>query len=870
MPTFSQSFSPYEIANYGLVRLPKVEVSLAQKAEVGLPVTATNYEFLAALARKGFTSKAGLISKARYKEYGKRASYELEVFEELGFTDYVLLVFQVINKAREMGVFIDYGRGSCAGSVIFWFLGITGVDAVDKGLFFERFVSRVRSKKQVIDGEIYLQGDLIADADLNLGDGRDAIIQWLHDVYPNRVSKILNLSTFTGKILIKDVYKSYEGASEEEAKAVSDMLEKHFGIVEDLADAAENNERFKTWVNEHQKTYQIALKMVDLIRQTSIHASGYLVSFYDLHDTVPLECDEHGGIVSGFDMREVSNFAVKLDLLSLTTNRIIKDVLNVTGLNPNTLNLDSDPVIYDQFQTKNELLPYGLYQISADCAYGVLNEIQPKNVFELSDVNACARPGALSYVKSYVEGTHVCPHPLFEPILKNTRNHCLYQEQMMQLLVAVGFTPDEAETCRKIVGKKLVEKVKEWKEKIYAKIAEKGFDQSLGDVLWKILDDSSKYSFNLAHSLATSYLSALTVYLKYRYPAEFYCACLNSAKDLAKMGETPQDQIAYVNRELSHFGIKLLPPSMTKSKVDFTIEDGNIRFGMKLVKGLSDKNLERWRVFLNDMGDTKFKVFNSIKNAGLNIGVGSALIQAGCLDDFGSSRTRTVLEFNTFSLLTDKEKALCITLADKPEVNHDVLKAIVYLRDNKDEKGKPLFSRATRFGTIKKKYEKYKEIWEMNRRNEKLANYFYERTILGFSYSHSLREIFGEEVDGLMSVADTEAAKTDDKVRLIGFVKDPIKSKSKAGNDMFRFTLTDETGEISIRFFNKTIDQIKEANGRLPEEGDIILTKATKKDGSCCFTNELSIVTAKIYLKLSELKDGAGQGAEISGQSDPK
>lgn len=499
MVSFTKSFTPYEIPQYGLVRLPKVEISAEQKRAVGLVESATNREYLHALARQGFKAKRGELKPELFKEYGVRAKYELEIFEELGFTDYVLLVWLVIAKARELGVFIDYGRGSCAGSLIFWFLGITGVDSLDKGLIFERFVSRVRSKKQIIDGEIYLQGDLIADADLNLGEGREAIVQWLHTIYPKRISKILNLSTFTGKILIKDVYKAYEEVSEDEANRVSGMLEKHFGIVEDLAEASGSNVAFKEWADEHQKTYKIALKLSDLIRQTSVHASGYVVSFYDLYDTIPLECSKEGELISGFDMREVCNFAVKLDLLSLTTNRIIKEVITQTGVDVGAINLDSDPLIYDQFQN-DTLLPYGLYQISADCAYGVLNEIKPKNVYELSDVNACARPGALSYVESYVSKTHVCPHPLFEKILAKTRNHCLYQEQMMQLLMAVGFTADEAETCRKIVGKKLVEKVKEWQAKIYAKVTAQGLPESVGDVLWKILDDSSKYSFNLCLS----------------------------------------------------------------------------------------------------------------------------------------------------------------------------------------------------------------------------------------------------------------------------------------------------------------------------------------------------------------------------------
>ena len=299
MSNFTQSFSAYEIPNYGLVRLPKVIISEEQKKSVGLNSSATNYEFLTALARQGFKNKHSKLNPELIQKYGERAKYELSIFEELGFTDYVLLVWLVINKARELGVFIDYGRGSCAGSLIFWFLGITGVDSLEKQLFFERFVSRVRSKKQIIDGEIYLQGDLIADADLNLGDGREAIVEWLKTVYPNRISNILNLTTFTGKILIKDVYKVYEEANEIEANFVSNMLEKQFGIVENLKDAKENNEAFKNWAEEHQETYQIALKLSDLIRQTSVHASGYLVSFYDLNEIVPMERSERDVLISG-------------------------------------------------------------------------------------------------------------------------------------------------------------------------------------------------------------------------------------------------------------------------------------------------------------------------------------------------------------------------------------------------------------------------------------------------------------------------------------------------------------------------------------------------------------------------------------------
>jgi len=448
---FLSQFTPYSFPTLGLVRLPSISISDAQKQTVGLKPNATNFEFLRALARNAYKIQydAGLISAEQKHLYVTRAKYELEIFEELGFVDYVLLVWMVVEKAREFGAFIDYGRGSCAGSYIFYRLKITGVDPIAKNLLFERFVSRIRSKKQVIDGNIYLQGDLIADADLNLGTAREKIVEWLKEIYPNRVAKISTRSTFTGKVLLKDVYKCMEEVSEEESKRVADLIDKHFGIVEDIEESYKHPE-FKEWADNHKQTYAIALQLRDLIRNKSIHASGYLISFYDYDGFLPLEVNKDKELMASYDMGDVCNFAVKLDLLGLATNQTLKLIIDNIKEDITKINLDNDPLIYDQFQHGN-LHRYGLYQISADCAYGVTNSIKPKNIFELSDVSAIARPSALAYLKGYTAGDTVCPHPIFEKILKQTRNHCLYQEQMMQMAVAIGFTLDEAEILRKIV-----------------------------------------------------------------------------------------------------------------------------------------------------------------------------------------------------------------------------------------------------------------------------------------------------------------------------------------------------------------------------------------------------------------------------------
>ena len=179
--------------------------------------------------------------------------------------------------------------------------------------------------------------------------------------------------------------------------------------------------------------------------------------------------------------------------------------------------------------------------------------------------------------------------------------------------------------------------------------------------------------------------------MKYKYPTEFYCACLNNARDLTKAGETPQDQIAAIKKELEYFKIELLPPDLIKSRLDFIPEGRNIRFGLKLVKGISDKSIEKLETFRTIDKPNKFAVFESFKNGNINIGISSALIQSGCLSIFGD-RTRLVLENQTWNLLTDKEKSLCLSIGSNIDINYDIFKAILYLKDNKNEKGKNYIS----------------------------------------------------------------------------------------------------------------------------------------------------------------------------------
>lgn len=856
MNEFLDKFEKYSIENYGYIRLPEIKIDANLKKDLGLLPDVSNFDFITALTRNGFKKKANLIPKDRYKEYGDRIKNELSILEELGFVDYILLVWQIINKARELGVFIDYGRGSVAGSAVCWLIGISGVDPIKNNLFFERFISKTRAGKKYIDGKLYLKGDLLADIDINLGDGIDQIVAYLNEIYPNRVSKIMNISTFTTKILLKDIYKSLEEVSETEAKEISDMIEIHFGIAQSIEEVYKKNEDFKKWADQHSNVIKIAKTLSDLTRQTSTHASGRLVGFYELNDLIPLELSKDDELISGYDMREVSNFFCKLDLLGLATNQILKNIVDNIDENIEDISLENDPFIYSKFQD-NKLLPYGLYQISADCAYKVLNLIKPKNILELSDISAIARPGALAYQYSYAKNDQKCPHPLFEKILRQTRNVCLYQEQMMQMSVAIGFTLDEAETLRKITAKKLIEKIKEWKDRVYQKCEEGGFGKEIGDIFWKILDDSSKYSFNFSHSLATAYLSALTVYLKYKYPTQFYWACLKAVKNLAN----PVEEISFIQQELSEFNIKLLPPSLTKVSNDFVVEGNDIRMGLGSIKGISEATLEKLRLF-NHENTNKFSLISAFEFAKIPLSAITPLVLSGAMDEYCTSRSKLLLEIETYRCLTVNEKNLIQGLG--AQYNYDLLKIIKEMVDNlKDAKGKPLIKQS-RFETIKKKYDVYKKKYLLNIKNEELSNYLFEHEYLGFSYSINLKKIYQKYCPKLKTIAEIKAIDTQDryeKIQCVGQVIEAEKNISKQKKAPYlSIQLRDHTGSIKVLLMGQDkIDNFTKFNAQELAEKQILIINGAKKGDVIFMEADSSIQECCTIIKKSEIKTDAAE-----------
>ena len=848
MENFTKSFVDYNLDIHG-VRLPQFEISDEYKREAEAASDCNNYDFLRKLCLNRFSELGLKKGTQEYDKYVDRIKYELETLKDLGFIDYVLLVWDVINFCKINDIPVGLGRGSAAGSIVLYLIGVTGIDPIEHDLYFERFISKIRAKKKEVDGVTSLDGSLMCDVDLDICYyRRQEVIKYLDEKFAGKTSKILTLNTLSGKLLMKECSKIVAEKSETEANEVSSLIPKTFGQVMDIKQAYEEEEKFKAWCDGDKETYNIALKLRNLIKNKGVHASAISLSYDQMEDTCPSELtSQKDAVVTSYDADWISIFNVKLDLLGLRGVSVVDDVCKQVGIKVTDIDLD-DPFIYRQLQDFRS--PHGSFQIEANTNFKVCQKVKPKNLEELSAVLALARPGAMNFTDQYASYTnndvYEPIHPFFDDILKETGGVALYQEQLMKMAHKIGFTLDEAEILRRIVGKKKRSEVLKWKKKIKDKIKENNLDEEIGNILWQILEDSANYSFNKSHSVSYAALAAITVYLKFKYPQQFFLSLLK----MSRHEPSPIEEISKIHKEMDLFNIKLLPPHLTKSNMDFSIEGNDIRFGLLSIKGVSDKAVEKINDFKNEYS-TKFEVFAAAKEAKVNVGVLSALIQAGALEGFKQSRSKVVLEAQLWNVLHVKEKKFAMKFADK--FNHDLIEIVKHLKTFQDERGKIVIPES-RYETIKKKYLPFKEIYDLNSKSEFFANWYYEKMLLGYTYNKTLKDIFSSKREGLISVRSVNGLAERNKVVFIGQIEDSWKGKSKNGNKYYKMEVADETATSKVMIFNDKMDDCQALNNGLPQKGQIVIVKGSTADG-VVFADLISVQDNKVYTKLSELKN---------------
>lgn len=497
MSNFFGKFSSYDDCVPPGVRLPKIQIDQCHYDNLGIDNTVSNLEFLKNLCRQGYRDKK-INDHPNKAEYISRTKEELEILHSLGFVDYILLNWDILNFCHTQSIPTGPGRGSAAGSLVLYLIGVTKIDPIKYGLFFERFVSKSRAKKIQKDGVTYLDGGLLADIDNDIAyESRDKVISYIEGKYPGRTAKILTLNTLSSKLCLRECGKIVGGYSEIDINAITALVPKNFGKVSSISVALSEVEKLQEWSESNKETVTIAKKIEGLNKNSGVHPSGIAISYQEISSLCPLQSTNEGAFVTAYDMNWVAELMVKFDILGLRTLSVIYNACNSIGIDPMSIPLD-DAETYSPLSNLES--PHGLFQLEAHTNFSVCKKIKPRNLEELSAVIAIARPGALDFAESYAEyissGNSQSVHEVFDEELSYTGGIPLYQEQLMKMAVRVGFTLDEAEQLRRIVGKKKVELMPQWKKKIREKVEENHLPATAADILWKVAEDSANYSFN--------------------------------------------------------------------------------------------------------------------------------------------------------------------------------------------------------------------------------------------------------------------------------------------------------------------------------------------------------------------------------------
>jgi len=850
--SFKSKFKQYGNCMEPGVTLPKIKVQQRKLNKLEIKSFENNFDLLRKLCHKG-VDRLGIKEKENKQDYYDRAKMELDILEELGFTDYILLNWDILFFCEENNIPTGPGRGSAAGSLVLYLIGVTKIDPVENDLFFERFVSKSRAKKIEANGKTYLDGSLLADIDNDIAyEHRQKVIQYIEKSHPNRTAKILTLNTLSSKLCVKECGKIVGDLDESAVSEVSAYIPKQFGKVMSIEDSLKESDEFKTWAENRPDIMSVARKLEGLIKNTGVHPSGIAISYKKISDLCPIQKTSEGAVVTGYDMNYVAELMVKFDILGLRTLSVIDSTCKSVGIKPESIDINSEEIYLPLQELQS---PHGLFQIEADTDFKVCKKVKPKNIEQLSAVLAIARPGALEFMnlyERYVEtGQFQSVHNFFDEVLSYTGGIPLYQEQLMKMAVKVGFSLDESEQLRRIVGKKKVDQMSKWQKMIEEKIEKQGLDPAVGEILWKVAEDSANYSFNKSHSIAYATLSAWTTYLKFKYPQDFFLSLLK----MTRFEPAPQEEIKKISKELSLFNIKLLPPNLSKSKMDFAKEGKDIRYGLNSIKGISEKSIESLIKFRGEKPPSKYEMFIAAKQSGLNIGTLCALIQAGSLSNYEGSRPLLVLEAQVFNILTDREKRNFLKIGDK--YNWRLLDAVVAVRESGavGDDGKPFF-KDSRFETFRKKYQPYKEIYAQNIKSQGFADWYFETQLLGYSYSKNLKDLFCRNSSGYKNFREYASMQQNSFCKAIGLVEECIVQTSRAGNKYMRISISDEHGVFNCMLCNrrnqKSLDNFLHSN-EMPKENNIVVAYGQKGE-DIMFIQDLKILNQSVYMKLADVK----------------
>ncbi len=590
-------------------------------------------------------------------EHEQRLKYELDMIKKMGFVDYFLIVWDYTHFARSQGYAIGPGRGSAAGSIVSYCLGITNIDPIRYGLLFERFLNPERVS--------------MPDIDVDFDEHRADVKEYVIGKYgKDKVVQIASFGTLKAKGAIRDVGRVLDlsySYCDNIAKAVPNVL----NIT--LKDALDmGGELKKIYDSDPQATYLIdmAMKLEGLPRQTSMHAAGVVICPRPADELVPLGRGSDGTIDTQFEHNTLEKLGLlKMDFLGLVTLTVMKETVNAVYKNTGE-KIDLDTIDYNDINIYNYISTGktdGIFQLESSGMKSFMKELKPKNFEDVIAGISLYRPGPMDFIPIYIKGknskgaiTYDCPE--LEPILKPTYGCIVYQEQVMQIVRDLaGYTLGRADKLRKAMSKKNPEVMdKERKNFVYGNKEEnvpgclsKGISESVANSIYDNMMDFAKYAFNKSHAAAYAVVAYQTAYLKYYHPVEFMASLLTSEID------NPNKVSAYIY-SVKSMGITIVPPDINRGVAEFSACDGSILYGLASIKGVG------WPVIRSIVHEREenggftdiYDFLNRTEGREVNKRVVENLIKAGAFDNIPGTRKQLMSVYAAYmdGILKDRKQ----------------------------------------------------------------------------------------------------------------------------------------------------------------------------------------------------------------------
>lgn len=786
-----------------------------------VPKDETGASYLRKLANNGMHT-LGINPEAGdgVETYQERLDRELADIEDMGFVDYFLIVYDVVDWIRKQDILLGRGRGSAGGSLVSYALGITEIDPLEYGLIWERFLNKGRGGLPDIDTDVPRSF-------------RQKVLEYIRKRFGERnVAQLVTLGGLQAKAILKEVFKVY-GMPFDEANKITALVpaknDEHVPIT--LQEAIDAVPELKAYYDKYTPWFKVALALEGCYKSTGIHAAAVVISDIPFEESpYPLTRSKDGDLIFGWDMNTVDSLnLLKLDILGLTTLDDIQVTMDLVRerrgieLSRQTIPLN-DPATWAMI---GQGFTIGIFQIEKQLGRTWSKNLQPENIDQLSDLVSLIRPGPMesdmhtAYRAVKMKGdapSYI--HEKLEPIMGRTFSALLYQEQVIDVCKQLaGMSLIDADKVRKAMGKKKPEEMKKWKEQFVNGCSANGIEIVTAEEIWGYIEKFAGYGFNKSHGVGYALLAYETAYLKANYTVEFLCAKLQHADSHPDKFE----QMSALVYDGKLFDIEVVPPRLKHGNKDFAvINDKQIAFGLSALKGVGKmavSDLAKVAKHGQSFDELIWQVLTT--KTKINTAVMMALIRGGAFDDQEEHRVECQRRFRLLEALTDNEREAVRALMPHQEDTPDWVRIVRALADEEKapivkEKYGVKIPNTRRRTTIRELLDEYDRSEIFDSKAQRIA---WEQFYLGISLSGSEADIYRAKHQCIDLIKHGEP----DMLFEIAVCVDAVREiLTKKGDPMAFLTARDKTYVMdNIVVFPRTFA----ASKALLEEGNVLKIK---------------------------------------------